>query len=69
MLFILTGVLFGLDESSHAAPPLGATLFLSLHAVNGHDLAHAAQGMMVTLAYEGVTTPFEHGGAHANRPE
>jgi tellurite resistance protein TehA-like permease len=35
VLFILTGVIFGLDESSHAAPPLAATLFLSLHAVNG----------------------------------
>ncbi len=34
-----------------------------------HDLEHAAQGMMMSLAYTGVTTPFEHGGAHANRPE
>jgi FtsP/CotA-like multicopper oxidase with cupredoxin domain len=34
-----------------------------------HDLSHAAAGMMMTLAYENVTTPFEHGGAHANRPE
>lgn len=34
-----------------------------------HDLSHAAAGMMMTLAYEGVTTPFEHGGAHVNRPE
>ena len=34
-----------------------------------HDLSHAAAGMMMTLAYDGVTTPFEHGGAHANRPE
>ena len=34
-----------------------------------HDLEHAAQGMMMTLAYEGVATPFEHGGVHANRPE
>ena len=35
VLFILTGVIFGLDESDHAAPPLGATLVLGLHAVNG----------------------------------
>ena len=35
VLFILTGVIFGLDESDHAAPPLGATLMLGLHAVNG----------------------------------
>lgn len=35
VLFILTGVLFGLDETSHAAPPLDATLFLSLHGLNG----------------------------------
>lgn len=34
-----------------------------------HDLEHAAAGMMMTLAYTGITTPFEHGGAHANRPE
>lgn len=34
-----------------------------------HDLEHAAGGMMMTLAYEGVTTPFEHGGTHGNRPE
>lgn len=33
-----------------------------------HDLSHAAAGMMMTLAYEGVTTPFEHDG-HGNRPE
>jgi FtsP/CotA-like multicopper oxidase with cupredoxin domain len=33
-----------------------------------HDLSHAAAGMMMTLAYEGVTTPFEH-DAHGNRPE
>ena len=35
VLFILTGVIFGLDESSWGSPPLGATLMLSLHAVNG----------------------------------
>ncbi len=33
-----------------------------------HDLSHAAAGMMMTLAYEGVTTPFEH-DEHGNRPE
>jgi tellurite resistance protein TehA-like permease len=33
VLFILTGVIFGLDE--HTSPPLGATLMLSLHALNG----------------------------------
>jgi FtsP/CotA-like multicopper oxidase with cupredoxin domain len=33
-----------------------------------HDLSHAAAGMMMTLAYEGVTTPFEH-DANGNRPE
>lgn len=35
VLFILTGVIFGLDESNWGSPPLGATLMLSLHAVNG----------------------------------
>ena len=34
-----------------------------------HDLDHAAQGMMMTLAYDGITTPVEHAGAHGNRPE
>lgn len=33
-----------------------------------HDLSHAAAGMMMTLAYRGVATPFEH-DAHGNRPE
>lgn len=33
VLFILTAMGFGLDE--HTAPPLAATLVLSLHAVNG----------------------------------
>jgi FtsP/CotA-like multicopper oxidase with cupredoxin domain len=33
-----------------------------------HDLSHAATGMMMTLAYRGVATPFEH-DAHGNRPE
>lgn len=33
-----------------------------------HDLEHASAGMMMTLAYRGVTTPFEH-DAHGNRPE
>ncbi|MCD2442696.1 DUF6220 domain-containing protein [Agromyces sp. SYSU K20354] len=35
VLFILTGVIFGLDESSIADPPLAATLVVSLHAING----------------------------------
>ncbi|BDZ55912.1 DUF6220 domain-containing protein [Agromyces marinus] len=35
VLFILGGVIFGLEEADHASPPLGATLFISLHAVNG----------------------------------
>ncbi|WP_022890643.1 multicopper oxidase family protein [Agromyces italicus] len=33
-----------------------------------HDLEHAAAGMMMSLAYRGVETPFEH-DAHGNRPE
>lgn len=33
-----------------------------------HDLEHAAGGMMMSLAYRGVETPFEH-DAHGNRPE
>jgi FtsP/CotA-like multicopper oxidase with cupredoxin domain len=33
-----------------------------------HDLGHAAQGMAFHLAYEGVTTPYDTGGAAANRP-
>ncbi|WP_104162437.1 multicopper oxidase family protein, partial [Cryobacterium sp. N22] len=34
-----------------------------------HNLDHAAEGMMMALTYRGVTTPFEQGGTHANRPE
>ncbi|HEY1106412.1 MAG TPA: multicopper oxidase domain-containing protein, partial [Agromyces sp.] len=33
-----------------------------------HNLEHAAEGMMMSLAYAGVTSPFEH-DAHGNRPE
>ncbi|MFF2494790.1 multicopper oxidase domain-containing protein [Agromyces sp. NPDC058064] len=33
-----------------------------------HDLEHAAAGMMMSLAYRGVETPYEH-DAHGNRPE
>jgi FtsP/CotA-like multicopper oxidase with cupredoxin domain len=34
-----------------------------------HNLDHAAEGMMMALHYEGVTSPFEHGGKHGNRSE
>ncbi len=34
-----------------------------------HNLDHAAAGMDLMLAYEGVTTPFVIGGTAANRPE
>ena len=34
-----------------------------------HNLEHATQGMVVHLAYEGVTTPFSLGGVADNRPE
>jgi len=34
-----------------------------------HNLDHAAEGMMMALAYRGISTPFSHGGAVGNRPE
>jgi FtsP/CotA-like multicopper oxidase with cupredoxin domain len=34
-----------------------------------HNLPHAAAGLTMHLAYEGVTTPFDIGGANHNRPE
>ena len=34
-----------------------------------HNLPHAAQGLTMHLAYEGVTTPFLAGGHAHNRPE
>ncbi len=34
-----------------------------------HNLQHAAQGMVLHLAYEGVTSPYQVGHATANRPE
>lgn len=34
-----------------------------------HNLEHVATGMMMHLAYEGVTTPFEAGTATGNSPE
>ena len=34
-----------------------------------HNLPHAVQGLIVHLAYEGVTTPFRMGAASGNEPE
>ncbi len=34
-----------------------------------HNLRHAAQGLTMHVAYSGVTTPFEIGAEHHNRPE
>ncbi|MEO8262632.1 MAG: multicopper oxidase domain-containing protein [Pseudolysinimonas sp.] len=34
-----------------------------------HNLDHAAAGMVMHLAYRGVTSPFELGGDHGNTPE
>jgi FtsP/CotA-like multicopper oxidase with cupredoxin domain len=34
-----------------------------------HNLEHAAAGMVMHLAYTGVSSPFELGGEHANAPE
>jgi FtsP/CotA-like multicopper oxidase with cupredoxin domain len=34
-----------------------------------HNLRHAADGLTMHVAYAGVTTPFDVGGDHRNRPE
>jgi FtsP/CotA-like multicopper oxidase with cupredoxin domain len=34
-----------------------------------HNLQHAAQGMVLHLGYEGVTSPYQVGHATANRPD
>ncbi len=34
-----------------------------------HNLEHARDGMVMHLAYSGVTTPFDIGGEHGNQPE
>jgi hypothetical protein len=34
-----------------------------------HNLQHAADGFVLHLAYEGVTTPFRVGGPAHNHPE
>ncbi len=34
-----------------------------------HNLPHASEGLIAHLMYEGVTTPFQIGGAAGNRPE
>ncbi|WP_167047327.1 multicopper oxidase family protein [Salinibacterium sp. ZJ454] len=34
-----------------------------------HNLDHAAEGMLLHLAYAGVASPFEHGGPAGNQPE
>jgi hypothetical protein len=35
LIFVLGGAIFGLGPDDHASPPLGATLFIALHGVNG----------------------------------
>ena len=34
-----------------------------------HTLAHAVDGLIAHLMYDGVTTPFTIGGPHGNHPE
>ena len=34
-----------------------------------HNLQHAAKGLTMHVAYEGVTTPFEAGDSAGNHPE
>ncbi len=34
-----------------------------------HNLEHARDGMVMHLAYRGVTTPYDLGGVHGNAPE
>ncbi|WP_167140667.1 multicopper oxidase family protein [Diaminobutyricimonas sp. TR449] len=34
-----------------------------------HNLDHAAEGMLLHLAYTGVSSPFQHGGPSGNTPE
>lgn len=34
-----------------------------------HNLAHARDGMMFHLAYDGISSPFKHDGVSQNRPE
>jgi FtsP/CotA-like multicopper oxidase with cupredoxin domain len=34
-----------------------------------HNLEHAAAGMVMHVAYRGVSSPFELGGDHGNAPE
>jgi hypothetical protein len=34
-----------------------------------HNLRHAAKGLTMHLAYEGVSTPFKAGDAARNQPE
>ena len=62
VLFILTAVVFGLDESSWPSLPLGATLMLSLHAVNGTAILLLGVLLVVRarrLVREGVPAKIE----------
>ena len=34
-----------------------------------HNLSHAAAGLTMHIAYEGITTPFDVGGPADNQPE
>lgn len=72
LLFILTGVIFGLGPDDHTAPPLGATLMVSLHGLNGAIILITAivlVGRARKLVREGRPgTPAVDGGTDASAP-
>lgn len=72
LLFILTGVLFGLGPESHAEPPLGATLFLALHGVNGAAILLTSVALVVRarkLVRQGPPAPRSSDDADASGAE
>ncbi|MFF2494789.1 DUF6220 domain-containing protein [Agromyces sp. NPDC058064] len=70
LLFVLTGALFGLGPDDHTAPPLGATLMVSLHGLNGAIILVTAivlVGRARKLVREGrPASPAVDGGADAS---
>ena len=63
LIFVVGGMIFGLGPDDHANPPLGATLFIALHGVNGAAilltsgwLAVRARRLMREPVPKGTTT-------------
>ncbi|MGH3704786.1 MAG: DUF6220 domain-containing protein [Agromyces sp.] len=56
LIFVFGGMIFGLGPDDHASPPLGATLFIALHGVNGAAIL-LTSGWLVVRAHRLIREP------------